>query len=147
MNRIRYCPIGWGCRIHRLYRCREVSPTPQRVSRYDMKQSQGEVIVMLELREMRSTLSFPSLPGPLWPSMVALDRVLSMDQIELNCVLTLNWIVWNRTVFDIETVLTLNWIVSNRTILTINCLWTKTLTYTQLNRLNLNCLTKLNRSK
>ena len=22
-----------------------------------------------------------------------------------------NWIVWNRTVFDIETVLTLNWIV------------------------------------
>ena len=27
----------------------------------------------------------------------------------------LNWIVWNGTVFDIETVLTLNWIVWNRT--------------------------------
>ena len=27
----------------------------------------------------------------------------------------LNWIVWNETVFDIETVLTLNWIVWNRT--------------------------------
>ena len=24
-----------------------------------------------------------------------------MGQIELNCVLMLNWIVWNRTVFDI----------------------------------------------
>ena len=28
----------------------------------------------------------------------------------------LNWIVWNRTVFDIETVLMLNWIVWNRII-------------------------------
>ena len=26
----------------------------------------------------------------------------------------LNWIVWNGTVFDIETVLMLNWIVWNR---------------------------------
>ena len=24
----------------------------------------------------------------------------------------LNWIIWNRAVFDIETVLTLNWIVN-----------------------------------
>ena len=29
----------------------------------------------------------------------------------LNCVLMLNWIIWNWTVFDTETVLTLNWIV------------------------------------
>ena len=28
----------------------------------------------------------------------------------------LNWIVWNRYVFDIETELTLNWIVWNRTV-------------------------------
>ena len=27
-----------------------------------------------------------------------------------------NWIVWNGTVFDIETVLMLNWIVWNRTV-------------------------------
>ena len=27
----------------------------------------------------------------------------------------LDWIVWNRTVFDIETVLVLNWIVWNKT--------------------------------
>ena len=41
----------------------------------------------------------------------------------------LNWVVWNGTVFDIETVHTLNWIVGNRTvfdktilILKLNCL-------------------------
>ena len=32
------------------------------------------------------------------------NTTLSMGQIELNCVLMLNWIVWNRTVFDIEPV-------------------------------------------
>ena len=45
---------------------------------------------MLELWEMRSIPSLPSLPGPLWPEVVAPDRVLSMGQIELNCVLMLN---------------------------------------------------------
>ena len=32
----------------------------------------------------------PSLPGLLWPGEVALDRVISMGQIGLNCVLMLN---------------------------------------------------------
>ena len=32
----------------------------------------------------------PSLPGPFWPKVVVPDRVLSMGQIELNCVLMLN---------------------------------------------------------
>ena len=32
----------------------------------------------------------PSLPGPLWPEVVAPDKVLSMGQIQLNCVLMLN---------------------------------------------------------
>ena len=45
---------------------------------------------MLELWGMRSTSSLPSLPGPFWPGVVAPDRVLSMDQIELKCVLRLN---------------------------------------------------------
>ena len=45
---------------------------------------------MLELRGMQSTLSLPSLPGPFWPGVVAPDRVLSMGQIELNCVLMPN---------------------------------------------------------
>ena len=57
--------------------------------RYDTKQSDGEFPVMLGL---------PSLPGPLWLGVVASDMVLSMGQIELNCVLKLNWIAWNRTV-------------------------------------------------
>ena len=29
--------------------------------------------------------------------------------LHLNGVLMLNWIIWNWTIFDIETVLTLNW--------------------------------------
>ena len=34
---------------------------------------------------MWSTPSLPSLSGPLWLGVVAPDRILSMDQIELNC--------------------------------------------------------------
>ena len=58
-------------------------------------QSDSEASVMLELWGMRSTPLFQSLPGRLLLRVVAPDRVLSMDQIELNCVITLNWIVWN----------------------------------------------------
>ena len=75
-----------------------VIPTPQRVSWYDTKQSDSEVIVMLERWGMRSYSSLPSLPIPLWPEEIVPDRVLSMGQIELNCVAMLNWITWNRTV-------------------------------------------------
>ena len=39
--------------------------------------------------------SLPSLPGSLWPGVVASDRILSIGQIELICVITLNWFVWN----------------------------------------------------
>ena len=45
---------------------------------YDTKQSDGEVPAVLELWGMRSTPLLPSLPGPLWPGVVALDRDLSM---------------------------------------------------------------------
>ena len=41
---------------------------------YDTKQSDGEVPAILELWGMRSTLSLPSLPGPLWPGVVAPDK-------------------------------------------------------------------------
>ena len=53
---------------------------------------------MLELRRMGSSPWLPLLPGPLWPGVVAFDRALSMDQIELNCELILNWIAWNKTI-------------------------------------------------
>ena len=45
---------------------------------YDTKQSDGEVPAVLELWGMRSTPSLPSLPGPLWPGVVAPDTALSM---------------------------------------------------------------------
>ena len=56
---------------------------------------------MMELWEKQSTPSLPSLPGQIWPGVVAPDRVLSVGQIELNSVLMLNWIVQNGIVFDI----------------------------------------------
>ena len=59
-------------------------------SGYDTKQSDGEAPLILELWGMQSAPSLPSLSGPLWPRVVALDRVLSMDQIELNSVIMLN---------------------------------------------------------
>ena len=92
------CPVGWGCRIHWPTLQRGKTPPPNECCGYDNKQSDGEAQLMLELWGMWSTLSLPSLPGPLWPGVVALDRVLSLGQIELNCELMLNWIVWNRTV-------------------------------------------------
>ena len=72
------CPIGWGCRIHRLLLSRGEGPPPNECPGYDTKQSDGEVPAMLELWGMRSTSSLPSLPGPLWPGVVAPDRALSM---------------------------------------------------------------------
>ena len=55
------------------------------------KQSDGEVPIMPELWEMQSAPSLPSLPDPLWPGVLALDRVLAMSQIELKSLLMLNW--------------------------------------------------------
>ena len=42
------------------------------------KQSGGEIPVMQKLWDMRSTLSLPSLSGPLWPGVVAPARTLYM---------------------------------------------------------------------
>ena len=63
---------------------------PNESPRYDTKQSDIEAPVMLGLWRILNTLSLLSLLGPLWPGVVASDRVLSMGQIELNCVLMLN---------------------------------------------------------
>ena len=62
---------------------------------YDAKQTDVEVPVMLKPRGMQNTFLLLSIPGPLWPGVVAPDRFISMGQIELNCVIMLNWIVWN----------------------------------------------------
>ena len=45
------------------------------------QQSDGKAPI-LELWGMWSTPSLPMLAGPLWPGVVAPDRVLSMGQIE-----------------------------------------------------------------
>ena len=131
---------------------RRKTPFPYECPVYDIKQSDGEVPVILGLWGMRSTHSLPLLPGLFWCRVVAPDRVLSMGKLELKCVLMLNWIarnitvltfkvctyaklnnlkwncfcmpnriVWNVTVFNIDTVLTLNSIVWNRIVLTYNC--------------------------
>ena len=89
------CPVF--CRIHPLLLCRRERTPSNECSWYDTKQSDGEASVVLELWGMQSTSSLPSLTGQLWLAMVAPDRVLSRGQIELNCVLMLNWIAWNRT--------------------------------------------------
>ena len=71
---LRICPVGWGCRIHRLLLCRGVRPPPNECPGYDTKQSDGEVPTMLELWGMRSIPSLPSLPGPIGPGVVAPDK-------------------------------------------------------------------------
>ena len=118
---------GWGYRIHQLLLSRGLK-SPQRVSLYDTKQSDGEAPVMLELWGMWSTPLLPSLPGSIWPGVLAPDRVLSMDRIQLNWVLMLNWIAWNRTVliFKLRIYAKLNW-------LKWNCFWHWNCTYTKLN--------------
>ena len=69
---------------------------PNECSEYDIKQSDGKAPVMLELGIMQSISVLPSLRGPLWHGEVATDGVLSMGQIELNCVIMLNLIVWHE---------------------------------------------------
>ena len=115
------CFCGWGCRIHQLHLCRGVRPTPDECPRYSSKKSDGEVPVMVKLWGMWSTALLPSFPGPLWLGVVASDRVLTMGQIELNCLLMLHWIAWNRTVLTF-----------------------KLHTYAKLNHLKWNCFCMLN---
>ena len=57
-------------------------PRPNEYPGYDIKQSDDEVPVMLELWGMWSTPSLPSLSGLLWRGVVAPKRVLSRGQIE-----------------------------------------------------------------
>ena len=80
-------PVRWGCGIHRPHLCRRVRPFPTiECSGYDIKHSDGEASVILELWGMQSTPLLSSLR----PGVVVPDKVLSMGQIELNCVFMLN---------------------------------------------------------
>ena len=78
---------------------------------YDVKQFDCEALAMLELWGMRSTPSLPSLQVPLYPGVVAPERVLFMGQIEhltfkLRAIkwLMLKWIVKNKTFWSFNRV-------------------------------------------
>ena len=77
-----------------------------------------EAPVMQELWGMRSTPLLPLFAGSLWSGVVVSDRVLSMDQIERNCVLMLSWILWKKLFIWIKMDLALNnlqWLIYHKT--------------------------------
>ena len=104
------------CPVTGAVECRGIRLS-QWVSWYDTKQSDGKVPVMLELWRKWINPSYLLLPDQLWSRVKASDRVLPVGQIELNCLFMLNWIVWNRTVFDI-----LLFVNKNYTCTKFNCL-------------------------
>ena len=66
----------------------EEFPPPKEHPGYDINQSDGKAPIMMKLWGIRGTPSLPLLPGPLWPGVVAPDRILSMAQIS-------NWVSKN----------------------------------------------------
>ena len=58
------------------------TPSPNEYPGYDAKPSDDKYST-LDLREMWSMLSLPLPLGPLWPRVVAPDKVPSMAQIEM----------------------------------------------------------------
>ena len=56
--------------------------SPNECYGYNIKQSEGEATVILKFWGMQSTPSLPTFPGPLWPGVVAPERVRSVGQIE-----------------------------------------------------------------
>ena len=71
-----------GFIIHRLNLCRGGEDFLNECPIYDIKESDGETPVILELWGMQSTSSLPSLPDTFWPGVLITDRFLSMGQIE-----------------------------------------------------------------
>ena len=88
-HQIRHKNCLSNCIIHRLYLFGRIR-LAQGVSCNDAKQSDREASVMLELLGMQSVPSLPLHPGLHWPGVVASERALSMAQIELYCIITLN---------------------------------------------------------
>ena len=73
--------------------------TPNECCGNDTKQSDSEDAVLVELRGIQSAALLLSLQGLFFPGEVTPEKVSSMIQIELNCMLMLNWIVSSRTVY------------------------------------------------
>ena len=75
-------PIVWGCKNIPTASLQKGKTPKMRVPDLTLNNR----MVRLVLEGMWSTPLLPSFPSPLWPEMVASDRVLSMGQIKLNCV-------------------------------------------------------------
>ena len=75
-----HSPINWACRICWLHLCRGLRLPPDKFPGYDTKQFDGEATV-LAFGECGLPLHCHYFPGPLWPGVVVLVRVLSMSQI------------------------------------------------------------------
>ena len=71
--------LAWAVEDTDCFSAEGLTPHPNECPGYHTKQSDAEVPVMLELRGMWSTPTLPSLPGPIWPGVVAPNRVLSMS--------------------------------------------------------------------
>ena len=67
---------------------------------YDIKPSDGKSPA-LEILGMQSSSLLPLLPDPLWPGVIAPDRVLSMGQIEQTVCKQITdvklWLLYNTT--------------------------------------------------
>ena len=68
------------------------TPSRNKCPVYDTKQSDGEVPALQELLGMRITPSLPSLPGLLWPGVVAPDMGPIYGLNRTNSILMLNGI-------------------------------------------------------
>ena len=92
-----FYPVGsrWGCRIPELLFCRGVRHPFNECPRYDTKQSDGDVPVMLELWGMWNIPLLPLLSGPLWLGIVAIGS----NRTKLCTYAKLNSLKWNC--FDI----------------------------------------------
>ena len=63
MHNPEYCPVGGGnTPAPSLQTCKKPNEYPE----YNTKQSDGEVLALLELWGMQNTPSLASLPGPEW---------------------------------------------------------------------------------
>ena len=87
-------PVGWDCRIHRLHLRRGIRPSLNECPRYDSKQSS----MIRELWECGVHSNRSQVhSSPEW--LLLRGSYLSRTVWYLNCILMLNWILWNRTVF------------------------------------------------
>ena len=75
-SKIIFCPVCWGCRIHRLHLCRGVRPPPTSVLDKTLDMT-------LELRTSWTELLEIELFG------------------RLKCVLMLNWIIWKKIIWHL----------------------------------------------